>query len=555
MLVACEYTSQAVKPNSENMQVNASQPAAPDRGTRPIRRAAMGMAFFLATPSLHIGALPISAAQLPSPAPQANETAPPPASGGFTEATVQMMARQLSTTPFRQPAPVTPGLAEMTYDQYRQIQVRYENSIWAKEKLPFLLDLLPAGFVYKSAVQVSTVDAGKVTPLTGAPAMFRHGAGVPANLRNVPLSLSGFRVRAPINSRDVATEFIVFQGASYFRAVGQGQVYGLSARGLALRTGEAGGEEFPAFTHFWIEKPTLRATSIVIHALLDSPSTTGAYRFEVTPGRQTQVDVRFTLYPRVDLKGVGIAPLTSMFLFDGTNHARFDDFRNRVHDSDGLLFEQRNGERAWRQLANPRSLQISAFTSTAPRNFGLVQRARLLSDYQDLEASYERRPTAWVDMPENDAAGELVLVEIPTRYETNDNIVAFWRPRDVMPAGRPYEGSYTLHWTAEALLPSKVARFTAARNGLSMDGQRRLFLLDVSGAGSEREDAAAMTLDVTTSAGIVLHKVVQPNPAIRGLRASFELDAKGADLAEIRAVLRRKGQAISETWLYRWTAD
>jgi len=514
----------------------------------------MGMAFSLAAPPLHFGSLPLSAAQL-RPVPVRSIEAPAPATQGFSEASVQALARQLASTPFQQQTPATPGLAELTYDQYRQIQVRYENSVWAKEKLPFQLDLLPAGFVYKSAVQVNLIENGKPTPLTGSPDMYRYGPGVPAALRNVPLSLSGFRVRARINSRDVATEFIVFQGASYFRAVGQGQVYGLSARGLALRTAEAGGEEFPAFTHFWIEKPAANAGSIVIHALLDSPSTTGAYRFDVTPGRQTNVDVHFTLYPRVDLKGVGIAPLTSMFLFDGTNRARFDDFRDRVHDSDGLLFEQRNGERAWRQLANPRNLQISALTSTSPRNFGLVQRARLLSDYQDLEANYERRPTAWVDMPESAAAGELVLVEIPTTNETNDNIVAFWRPRDVIPAGRPYEGSYTLHWTAEALLPSKLARFSAARNGRSMDGQRRLFLLDVSGLVPEREDAADITLDVTTSAGAVMHKVVQHNAAVRGLRASFELDPKGADVVEIRAVLKRNERALSETWLYRWTPD
>ena len=445
-------------------------------------------------------------------------------------------------------------MADLTYDQYRQILVKYEKSIWAKSNLPFQLDLLPAGFVYKSAVQINVIENGKSIALAGLPEMYRYGPGVPTNLRNIPLSLSGFRVRAPINSRDVATEFIVFQGASYFRAVGQGQVYGLSARGLALRTAEPGGEEFPAFTQFWIEKPASNADSIVIHALLDSPSTTGAYRFDVKPGRQTQVDVHFTLYPRVDLKNVGIAPLTSMFLFDGTNRSRFDDFRYRVHDSDGLLFEQRNGERAWRQLANPKQLQISALTQAAPRNFGLVQRARLLSEYQDLEAGYERRPTAWVDMPDTDAAGELVLVEIPTSNETNDNIVAFWRPRDVIPAGLPYESRYTLHWTAEALLPSKVARFSAARTSLSREG-RRLFLLDVNALVPEREDAADITLQVTSSTGAILHEVVQHNAAIRGLRASFEFDPKGAELAELRAVLQRNGRDISETWLYRWTTD
>lgn len=515
----------------------------------------LGVVFTLASPSLHFGMLPASTLQLASMEVHGREVTSS-TSAVFSDATVHTLARNLAANAYRPSPPATPGLAELTYDQYRQIQVKYESSVWEKEKLPFRLDLLPAGFVYQSAVKVHTVENGKVTQLAGTPEHYRYGAGVPANLRSVPLSLSGFRVRAPINSRDVATEFIVFQGASYFRAVGRGQVYGLSARGLALRTAEAGGEEFPAFTQFWIEKPTPRATSIIIHALLDSPSTTGAYRFTVTPGTQTQVDVQFTLYPRVDLRGVGIAPLTSMFLFDGTNRARFDDFRTRVHDSDGLLFEQHNGERVWRQLANPRNLQISAFTATAPRGFGLMQRARLLSEYQDLEANYERRPTAWVEMPENANAGELVLVEIPTKFETNDNIVAFWRPRDVIPAGRPYEGRYVMYWTAESHLPSQVARVTAARNGLSMDGQRRLFLLDIVGAGTNAIDAARLALDVESSAGSITNIVVQPNPAIRGLRASFELDTRGVNLAEIRAVLRnKKGEASSETWLYRWTPD
>lgn len=521
----------------------------------------LGMVFFLASPSLHFTMLPASTLQLASMDSYGREipssTGTAAASEVFSEATVQALAKKLAATAYRPAPPVTPGLAELTYDQYRQIQTNYDHSVWEEEELPFRLDLLPAGFVYQSAVAIHTVDKGKVTSLAGSPELYRYGPGVPANLRSVPLSLSGFRVRAPINSRDVATEFIVFQGASYFRALGRGQVYGLSARGLALRTGEPAGEEFPAFTQFWIEKPAARASSLIVHALLDSPSTTGAYRFEITPGAKTQVAVQFTLYPRVDLRGVGIAPLTSMFLFDGTNRARFDDFRTRVHDSDGLLFEQHNGERGWRQLANPRNLQISAFTSTAPRGFGLVQRARLLSEFQDLEANYERRPSAWVEMPDNTAAGELVLVEIPTRFETNDNIVAYWRPRDVIPAGRPFAGHYTINWTAESNLPSPVARITAARNGLSMDGQRRLFLLDIVGAGTNAVDAARLALDVSSSAGTISHPVVQPNPAIRGLRASFELDTKGVDLAEIRAVLRKKskGDAASETWLYRWTPD
>jgi glucans biosynthesis protein len=145
-------------------------------------------------------------------------------------------------------------------------------------------------------------------------------------------------------------EFLVFQGASYFRAVGRGQLYGLSARGLALRTGEPAGEEFPAFTHFWIERPTRFAGTLTIYALLESASLTGAYRFVASPGRDTVMEVQCTLFPRSDVAVVGIAPLTSMFLFNASNRSRFDDFRERVHDSDGLFIDARNGEAIWRPL-------------------------------------------------------------------------------------------------------------------------------------------------------------------------------------------------------------
>jgi glucans biosynthesis protein len=404
--------------------------------------------------------------------------------------------------------------------------------------------------VYTAPVTVSLVENGVVRDVAADPSMFEFGSSVPKNLQSKSLSLSGFRIRTPLNSRNYWDEFLVFQGASYFRAVGLGQNYGLSARGLALRTGEPEGEEFPAFTQFWIEKPAPAATQIVVHALLESPSVTGAYRFVVRPGRDTQMDVEYTLFPRVDLYNVGIAPLTSMFLFDDSNRQRFDDFRYRVHDSDGLLFVAQNGEYVWRHLANPRNLQLSAFTGERPRAFGLMQRARLLSDFQDLEANYERRPSAWVEFRDGAAPGPLRLVEIPTSRETNDNIVAFWQPGDVLAAGKPYSGAYRLNWTAESLVAQPLGRVVATRMGMNFQGDRRLVVLDLAGAGTSPE---GLTLEVSASAGKVLHPVIQANPTIRGLRATFEFDPAGAELIEFRAVARKKGQPVSETWLYRWT--
>jgi periplasmic glucans biosynthesis protein len=470
----------------------------------------------------------------------------------FQHGDVVELARRLAAEPPRPPAPITPGLEKLGYDQYRDIQFPIRKAIWTDAGTPFRLDLLPAGSVYSTPVKVSIVENGVTTEIEPRPGMFDLAPRFPAELRDKPLSISGFRVRALINSSTYWDEFLVFQGASYFRAVGQNHNYGLSARGLALKTGEPEGEEFPSFTQFWIEKPARNATALVIHALLESPSVTGAYRFTVSAGHDTTMDVSYTLFPRVELRNVGIAPLTSMFLFDASNRARFDDFRPRVHDSDGLMFETQSGERVYRQLNNGGALQLSAFTADRPRAFGLMQRARQFQDFQDLEANYERRPSAWVEFPEGPPPGPLRLVEIPTRNEANDNIVAFWQPRDPLPAGRPYSGTYRINWTSDTPLPRDMGRFVAARIGATMRGDRKLVMLDLERAGSNPE---GLVLEVTSSAGTVFHPLLHKNPAIKGLRASFEFDPAGAPMAEFRAVVRKGERVVSETWLYRWTAS
>ena len=460
------------------------------------------------------------------------------------------LARQLSQSPARKPGSITPGLEKLNYDQYRELRFRTQKAFWSDVASPFRIDLLPAGFVYQTPVAVSLVEEGRVTDLRSDSTLWDVGDKVPANLHNVPLSLSGFRVRTRLNSRSVWDEFLVFQGASYFRAVGRGQLYGLSARGLALRTGEREGEEFPAFTHFWIERPTRFAGALTIYALLESASLTGAYRFVASPGRDTVMEVQCTLFPRSDVAVVGIAPLTSMFLFNASNRSRFDDFREGVHDSDGLFIDARNGEAIWRPLTNPHELQSGSFTDSAPNIFGLMQRARLQAEYQDLEASYERRPSAWVEPLGNWGDGPVRLLEIPTTRETNDNIVAFWQPRGGLRAGQPFRILLPPALECRSRTSNGVGRIVATRIGNSFDGKRRLFVVDIDGAGTSSD---GLKLSVSSSAGKVSNPVIQPNPAINGLRASFELDTNDVPLTELRLIVMKTDKAVSETWLYRWT--
>ncbi|HLN49213.1 MAG TPA: glucan biosynthesis protein G [Steroidobacteraceae bacterium] len=474
-----------------------------------------------------------------------------PAAYPFNFDTLLTEARHRAAAPYAPQRSTLPaGLDKLSPEQYRSIHFNPGAGIWRDEPVPFRLELLRAGYNLQSAVTVSTIEEGMAQDVVATPSMFDMGPTL-SQLGKVSLPLSGFRLRSQINAKKVWDEFLVFQGASYYRAVAQHLLYGLSARGLALNTAEPAGEEFPVFTHFWIERPAPRATSIVIYALLESASTTGAYRFTIQPGVETATDVELTLFPRAEMHVVGIAPLTSMFLFDETNRGHLDDYRPEVHDSDGLQITSKSGEHIFRQLANPNVLQVSTFTTQPPQGFGLVQRSREQRDFEDFENLYELRPSAWVEPKSEWGAGAVELIEIPSGRESNDNIVAFWRPAQSLAPGHLAKFAYRVTWLAEPALPKGLGMVVATRSGASLDGKRRVFVLDFIGAGEKTDD---LRLDLGASAGKLSNAALVSNGTMHGLRASFEIDPKGAELIELRLRIMRADQPVSETWLYRWSA-
>ena len=344
----------------------------------------------------------------------------------FKHETVQQLAAELAAKPYEAPkGEPSKVLESLDYDQYRQIRFRRERTIWRGENLNFELQVLPTGWLFNAPVRLDIVDDSEIRSLAPDNGYFELGSLAGKLAPETRIGFSGFRVTGPLNRPDVLDEIIVFQGASYFRALSRGQTYGLSARGLAIDVGQSGGEEFPMFRRFWIEKPKPGGTHLVIHALLDSPSVAGAYRFQIMPGAPTKIDVQATLYPRRVLTNVGIAPLTSMFLFSSVNRSRVDDFRPAVHDSNGLAIVNGWGEHLWRPLNNPRRVQTSQFVDVNPRGFGLVQRSRSFADFQDLEAHYQSRPSAWIETAGEWGQGAVELVEIPSEEEIHDNIVAY----------------------------------------------------------------------------------------------------------------------------------
>lgn len=489
----------------------------------------------------------------PQPAPAQPAAAPRPF--GFEDVIAQ--ARDLAAKPYNyRDAELVGSFANLTYDRYRGIRFRRDRDPWAGSR-HFALDLLAPGAIFHEPVDISLVDGGAVIPVKFDPHMFEFDPGhFPDGVdyeTTGNMGFSGFRLRAPLNRPDVMDEFAVFQGASYFRAVARGTLYGISARGLAIGTGTAEGEEFPLFRAFWIHRPGDQERHVTVHALLDSRSVSGAYEFRVTPGAETVFDTRVALFPREDVRNAGIAPLTSMYWFGPTDRSRVDDYRPAVHDSDGLQMLTGGEQRLWRVLSGHSTLQVSAFMDENPLGFGLAQRARDFEAYHDAEAHYEKRPSAWIAPQEGWGKGSVTLVEIPVQNEFNDNIVAFWQPVDLLKAQERYDFNYMLSFAPDPPDSAPIARVIETMSGRSVnDPNLRTYVVDFDLDLFGADDPVPQ---IRTSAGSIGHSYLLRLPEQGRMRLAFEYNPEGGKLADLSAVLNGPGGPLSETWIARWTRE
>ncbi|MDN3516300.1 glucan biosynthesis protein G [Aquisalimonas lutea] len=477
---------------------------------------------------------------------------------------VTRKARELAQSRYQAPdGPQIPeSLQNLDYQDYRDIRFNKSEALWRERSL-FNIELFHLGFLYTQPVTLHQVVDGRVHTLRYSPALFDYGdnEGVAGSL-GPDLGFAGFRVHYPLNTPDYDDEFLVFLGASYFRMVGRGERYGLSARGLAIDTALPKGEEFPRFEEFWLVRPEPEATSMTVYALLNSRSVTGAYRFDIHPGQRSAMDVHARLFARSDVERLGIAPLTSMFMWGENSVSHRDDHRPEVHDSDGLLLHTGADEWIWRPLVNPVDLQVSSLMVDNPKGFGLAQRDRDFDHYLDMSARYESRPGLWV-RPEGDwGKGAVQLVEIPSDDESNDNIVAYWVPEEPFSAGDSTEFRYRVETFAAGRTPDTLASVKRTRIGWgatpgSSDKpprSLRQFVVDFED-GPLRNLAAEQPVEaeLSSSNGEVRHVTVEPLPDQGGWRVAFKLAPENEDEAvDLRMHLRLRDKRLSETWNYVW---
>jgi periplasmic glucans biosynthesis protein len=504
---------------------------------------------------------------------------------GFSFDSLRENARKLAAKPYVAPKD---NLADfwknLNYDQHRDIRFKMESGLWAYEKSPFSIDFFHPGWTAKKTVTLHEVSAGQSRPLVFDGKLFDYGKQkVPAGTTPPP-GYAGWRARCHLNSQSYMDEFLVFLGASYFRAIPAGAPYGLSARGLSINSGLPGvPEEFPDFSSFYLERPDKTSNTLKAWAILNGESVAGAYQFTITPGAETVMDIEAEITLRRPVQQLGLVPFSSMFWFGEGTHPRPYDFRPEVHDSDGLLLELGSGNLHFRPLEHAKDqFRHCVFTMEQPRSWTLVQRDRSFASYEDPEAGYHNRPSVRVEPVAGFDYGKIHLIEMPTEDETNDNVILLWEPQPALEVGKPHRFHYRLRWMRDPA-PSGLFAVRATRSGNPVQ-QPNQVLMTVDFAkpltpeqkvGDPKwDDITGLKPVVTVNQKKVkilhvgLSDVSMPNvdavPAGLGrssqlhmpqvLRAFFVLEPP-ADLRDIDMTCElqnAEGKAVSERWVYYW---
>ena len=481
---------------------------------------------------------------------------------------IQSRARDLANKPYVAPNKdaLPAWMSNLSYDQYRDIRFNPNQALWGADKLPFRAMFFHPGYLYREPVVLNEFTNSHQQQIRLAEAYFNYGPLVQKHGDLPPDGgFAGFRLHSQLNAPDVFDELVAFQGASYWRALGKNQRYGISSRGIAVDTGVDGAtEEFPSFREFWLRKPDATDTHARFYALLDGPSYAGAYVFRVHPGNVTIVEVKAVIFTRREVKRLGIAPMSSMFWFGENSRRRFDDFRPEVHDSDGLAIRMGSGERLWRPICNDSGkLEFSFFDMEKCDGFGLLQRDRRFSAYEDGEASYHQRPSLWIEPSSDWGPGRVMLMEIPTSNELSDNTVALWEPSRVPKPGDRIEFSYRQHWTLDPDPSQAGGHVVATRSGIhDWQPEQRTIVVEFTGPALNQPSEIPLT-PVVQALGDAAAKIkiqgvtVQPMPEER-FRVSFQIApaAEGGKLAEIgpielRCCIKRGDNFLTETWAHR----
>ncbi|MET0370775.1 MAG: glucan biosynthesis protein [Sphingobium sp.] len=454
---------------------------------------------------------------------------------GFSWQALAERARRLAASPFVDTPPY-PAAAKVGYDAVNQARFRDDRTIWGDLLGATGIRLFPLSGTAQQPVRIALIEQGRVSPLRYDPGLFDIPAGNAVGGLGADAGFAGFRIMNAARDGD----WLSFLGASYFRAPSPQGQFGLSARAIAINTSLGEREEFPRFTHFWIERTG--DSAVRVYALLDGASVTGAFRFDNVLAREgVRQDVTAALFLRRPVEEIGLMPMTSMFWYDQAQRARSGDWRPEVHDSDLLAFLTREGQHHARPLVNPSTTRLSRFGPAEPAGFGLLQRDRKFAHYQDDGVFYDRRPSLWAT-PHVAPDCEMRLWEFGTVNEYVDNIGAYLTPRTMPLPGRRIDLRYRLDWSASRAPGGGAAAILEdIWLGATEQPQVQRLVLDFADIPSGTKP----DLWSEIVGGEILHQAAY---AVQGMPHLYRvtLDIRHAGPADLRAQLRVGNGAFSE---------
>jgi len=479
----------------------------------------------------------------------------------FSFSDIKKEAENLAKNPYSPKKSILPdSIRKMTYNEYANMWLKPEHFLWQNDNLHYKVTFFPQGYIYDKGIDVYQIKNDSILDVPFKPDYIEYAGSAQFAKSQMPdnAGYAGFKILYKSPTAENPSEYVVFLGASYFRLIADNTSWGLSSRGISINSSIPGlVEEFPVFEKFWFQVPSSDSLTLTLYALLNGESVTGAYRFDISPGVQTTVDVQATLFFRKTDITLGIAPLTSMFWFSSYTKNHFYDFRPQVHNSNGMILKSAKNT-IWQPLTNYHDypILISDHEEDSLLSYGLYQRGREFDNYLDNVANYNTNPNIIIEPKEGFKKGKLRVAVIPAYNEWMDNVNTYWIPSEKLELNEPYNLKYSLICSlSEQKEKIQKVELTSVGNEI-LDPASTLFVLSFSNTNNIQANALKAVLNIPENVKIQSQPVVENIPQNSTIRVAFQLKndklPPNSKPYAIQCHLEKDNSILSEQWYYEW---
>ena len=463
-------------------------------------------------------------------------------------------AESISKEGYSEPSKIDNNLSSA---EYGQVTFNSAKELWREGKLPYRLEFYHLGYMYNSPVVLNEFKGDYSQELRFTNDLFNFGNLDQQRtdyIKTLNQGYSGFKILCQLNRPGQFDELISFLGNSRFRALGRYNIYGVYATAF-LTKGQDGGIEIGHFSDYWLGKPSDSSTNLTIYAIADASDAVSAYKFEISQGDTCAIKVSQTVYPRKELYGIGIAPMSSVYMFGKSSKKSFGSYYPEMHFSDGLVVKT-DDNCIFQPLENYSKTVLSEFATKNLKYFGLFQRNRNYEDYQTPFSPMHLMPNLWIAPSGNWGEGKVELVQVPANNIDSLNIYAFWTPKDKLTPEKSYTFEYTMNWSMNEP-DSTLGHVVSTRAGTV--NNTTTFSIKFTGDNLQKLSAVTnLTPNIKIDGNAKLTGVPQilKDPYDNAWRVLIPVtntnDPAKSNIATINCTLFDAKVPVSETWSYKW---